>query len=30
MNWEFLQARMQDFERNLLDILEDFNSGVFF
>ena len=30
ITWEFLRTRMQDFEITLLNILEDFNSGVFF
>ena len=30
IRWEFLRTRMQNFEINLLNILEDFNSGVFF
>ena len=30
ITWEFLRTRMQDFEINLLNILEDFDSGVFF
>ena len=29
ITWEFLRTRMQNFEINLLNILEDFNSGVF-
>ena len=29
ITWEFLPTRMQDFEITLLNILEDFNSGVF-
>ena len=29
ITWEFLRKRMRNFEINLLNVLKDFNSGVF-
>ena len=29
ITWEFLRKRMRNFEINLLNVLKDFNFGVF-